>query len=138
MFDKDLNFFEKTQSKTERHDVAPLRFDLTIVPEIRMKMLAVPKDQRVGPVVINPRNGLPFSPDEYSRLWRVYAYTAGLPPEIKVMDIRAGALSDGQRRGATRTMLKNTAGHTNEDTTERYMRGGEDDSSKVVKLRREQ
>jgi hypothetical protein len=136
MFDKDLTFFEKVQSKTEQHGVGVLEFDLTLVPEVREKLIATPIDRRVGPVIVNPSSGFPYSADDWSRLWRKFAAQAGVPFEVKVMDTRAGAISHGSSKGATRTQLKGAAGHSNENTTERYMRTRDTDYSKVIQLRR--
>ena len=51
MFDRDVTCFTKVISKTRKSLTEPYTFSLTHTPEIRQRLLSIPKDQRTGPVI---------------------------------------------------------------------------------------
>jgi hypothetical protein len=53
-----------------------------------------------GPIIINDVTGLPWSPNEYRRKWRLVATAAGVPKNVWNMDSRSGAISEAIQAGA--------------------------------------
>jgi len=137
MIDRDMTTLSKTPSKTERSAPEVLIFDLTQIPELRTRLMAIPLDQRVGPVIKQP-NGVPFQQDRWSKLYRRYADRAGLPREILMMDTRAGAINHAKRHGATATQMQHQANHAQSSTTDRYVRERSASINSVIQMRRDQ
>lgn len=134
MIDKDITTLRKTPSKTERHGTPEMVFDLRMMPEIRARLQAIPVDQRVGPVIA--LNGVPFRARGYRDRFRKYARLAGVPDDVWLMDTRAGALTHAETLGASIKQIQHAAGHTNPNTTERYIRSREKNVTSVLQLRR--
>lgn len=134
MIDRDLTTLRKTPSKTQEYAPSALIFDLTILPDIRARLAAIPQDQRIGPVIKQP-NGLPFQRDRWAKLFRQYADVAGLPRELWMMDTRAGAINHAKRSGASQEDRQRQANHLKSETTERYTRGHDEVRNKVIALR---
>ena len=136
MINPEVTRIQKTISKTEGTTGIVKTFDLTAVPEIREMLLAFPEDQRVGPVITNPTTRLPYTRSGWSTAWRRYRAAAGVPAHVKNMGIRAAAITHGERSGATPFQLRDAAGHTDLKTTGRYIRGADEATDNVLKLRR--
>lgn len=136
MIDRDITTLTKTPSKTEDAMPDALEWDLTLVPDLRAELLAVPVAKRVGPVIIDP-NGLPYRRDTWADLWRTYADAAGVPKAVQIRDVRAGAINDAKRKGANMIQLQQQANHANATTTQRYVRERSDGANNVLKLRRD-
>lgn len=134
MVDRDVRTLTKTPSKTEGHDPEPLRFDLTVIPEVRERLLRTPPESRVGPIILN-RAGLPYTRNAWAHMWRKMARKAGIPDGIQVMDLRAGAITEGRLRGASPYDLRDAAGHSQLSTTDRYTRDRSAGSANVLKVR---
>jgi integrase len=137
MIDRDITVLRKTPSKTEEDLPDELVFDLTLLPEIRARLQAIPQEQRVGPV-IKDRHGMPYDRFAWSKLFRRFREAAGVPSDVWMMDTRAGAINDAKRAGASLEDRQRMANHASLDTTERYNRGHDEVRNKVIKLRREQ
>lgn len=134
MIDADITVLAKTQSKTGDYVPEPIIYDLRLVPDLRKRLLAVPEGRRVGPVIVD-RDGLPYRARHWARLWRKHATSAGVPEQIQMMDLRAGALTEAGGLGATPYDTRDAAGHTNVSTTDRYTRAKSEAVSRVLTLR---
>ncbi|MCJ8138566.1 tyrosine-type recombinase/integrase [Falsirhodobacter halotolerans] len=132
MVDKDLSVIRKTPSKTEASLVEVLEFP--VVPEIRVRLAAIPQDQRIGPV-IKMADGKPFEKRYWAALWRRFAKAAGVPDEVQMRDTRAGAINHARSLGATPMELQHQANHADFKTTERYVRERSSTIRKVIELR---
>ena len=133
MIDRDVTQIVKTPSKTEAHDPEPMVLDLTDLPEIRERLIAL--GRRAGPVFVN-RKGEPFESRTWAHLFRRFARQAGVPDDIWMMDTRAGAITEAKAKGASPYDLRDAAGHRQLSTTDRYARDRSAGSAKVLKLRR--
>lgn len=123
---------QKTTSKTG----AEIDIDLTLMPEIRERLLETPVEARIGPVILCPGTGKPYTQRHWANRWARYRKLAGLPDDIWSMDTRAGALTEGQRRGIDRGLLQQAATHKSAATTARYTRDASAAQRKVINLRR--
>lgn len=127
----DLILMMKT-SKTG----APAGHDLSAMPLVKAELDRIPKDKRIGAVVLNETTGMPYLSLVFSRNWRKVADQAGVPKEIWNRDSRAGAISEGDEAGAAVTDLQRMAGHTTAKMTGRYIRSAAVvTSQKVARLR---
>ncbi|MCB2111816.1 MAG: recombinase, partial [Rhodobacteraceae bacterium] len=57
------------------------------------------------------------------------------PDSVWMMDMRAGAISEADRMGASREQLSQAAQHADIATTGRYVRNRSDAAAKVIELR---
>lgn len=133
MISKDLTLIRKTPSKTERSMADEMEFDLTLLPDLRARLLAIPREERIGPVI--KRNGTPITPRHWLTLFRKFARAAGVPDEVWMMDTRSGAINHARRLGASPILLQHQANHTNMKTTDRYIRGRSESVREVIALR---
>ena len=137
MFDDDLTRLEKVISKTERSMPHPYTFDLTGLPEIRQRLLAIRPEAAVGPVIVTTRHKLPWDRHAWSNAWRRHAKAAGLPPEIQMRDTRAGGITEARAiEGLSPFDIRDAGQHANVSTTSGYARGRSDAANKVVAMRR--
>lgn len=135
MLDADMGVLVKVISKTAKSLPEPYQFDLTGTPEIRRRLAEIRPENAVGPVIISPRSGLPYTIYGWSQAWARFRKAAGVPKEIWMMDTRAGAVTEAKGLGVDPYMLRDAAQHKDVDTTSRYARSRSDAANKVVKLR---
>lgn len=115
---------------------ATVGHDLSAMPLVKAEIERVPKDKRIGAVVINETTGRPWLSLVFSRNWRRIANEAGVPTSIWNRDSRAGAITEGDEAGAAVSDLQRMAGHTTAKMTGRYIRSGAIvTSQKVSRLR---
>ncbi len=74
-------------------------FDLHDAPMVmkELELAAIPSRKRLGPVIVNEGNNLPWFPAEFRRWWRKIANEAGVPLNVKNMDSRLGRQIAGSR-----------------------------------------
>lgn len=106
-------------SKTVRTSGAAVTLDLSAMPLVMAEMARVPLDRRAGPLVVAERTGRPWRADVYAANFRKVRDAAGLPPTLWARDMRAGAITEGRRGGATIDDLAKQAGHRDSRTTAR-------------------
>lgn len=124
----------KMISKTERHEEREMVWNLGPVPDLLLRLNAIPEAQRVGPV-IKKADGQPYEVRHYRDLFRRYAIAAGVPEEVKLMDTRAGAITEAASLGANQIELQHAANHRDFKTTDRYIRSREAGANSVIGLR---
>lgn len=90
-----------------------------------------------GPVVLNDVTGMPWSPNEYRRKWRLVATKAGVPKNVWSMDSRSGAISEAIEAGAPIEFVRHAATHSDVSQTADYDRTQAEATAKVMKLRME-
>ncbi|MEQ9258411.1 MAG: recombinase [Roseovarius sp.] len=138
MFDKDLRGFSKVISKTAKSLPEPYYFDLAPLPEIRSRLLLLRPQEPVGPVILAMRSGgLPYTVSGWSQAWARMRKAAGLPQNIWMMDVRAGAVTEAKSLGVDPYALRDAAQHANVATTNRYSRNRSDGANQIVQLRHE-
>jgi hypothetical protein len=59
MIDREITTLRKTPSNTEDSLTEELEWDLTLSPDLRARLQTVPQDQRLGPVIKDPKPGIP-------------------------------------------------------------------------------
>jgi hypothetical protein len=116
MLDSDITRLRKVASKTEASAPDAMVFDLTLLPELRARLQAIPMSQRVGPV-IKDAAGKPYDTDAWSKLWRRFADRAGVPTDVWMMDIRAGAINHAKDAGASQEDRQRQANHATPEMT---------------------
>lgn len=137
MFDSNLTGFEKVISKTAKSLPEPYWFDLTPLPEIRERLNRIRPPRPVGPVIVTDRHGLPWDRHAWSNAWRRFKKAAGIEEDIRIMDARAGGITEAKSLGVDSYALRDASQHKEVSTTDRYARGRSDGANRVVKLRRE-
>jgi site-specific recombinase XerD len=90
-----------------------------------------------GPVCYCETNGLPWSPNEYRRKWRLVANEAGVPKSVTNMDSRAGGITEATEAGADIEHVKHAATHSDISQTQRYSRGATEKIAQVQAKRNE-
>lgn len=116
--------FRKLVSKTEETsgvEAAHTIWDYPILVE-EMAKIGWPSNPRLGPVVIDPRTGLPPPYFTCRYLFRRIANKAGIPVNVKMMDTRAGANTEAREAGATKEESMALLTHTQEHTNRGYLR----------------
>jgi hypothetical protein len=126
--------FRKLVSKTEEtsgvvavHRVA----DFPILLE-EMKQVGWPSERRAGPVIIDPRTGLPPPYWTCRYLFRRIATAAKIPEEVWNMDARAGANTEAYEAGVTKEEAMAMMTHTQENTNRGYLRNFEEQSHRAA------
>jgi hypothetical protein len=127
----------KMVSKTARSTAREAVCRLADYPDLMAELDRLPPERRVGPIVINERSGLPYTPEQARALFRLVARAAGLPDDLWNMDVRAGAVTEAYESGATTEGAMALAAHTQPSTSRRYLRDTLEQSSRVAKLRTE-
>jgi integrase len=120
----DENLILRLQpTKTEDTSEVSMTFDLTVCPMV-MEDLAHFTDARRkgGPIVVNPKTGLPYPSHGFKRGWKKDFAAAGLPAGMWNRDLRAGGVTENRRAGARKDDVQKIAGHTQPKTTEIYDR----------------
>lgn len=115
----------------------PVEHDLKLHPIVLEEIALIPKDKRVGPIIIAETTGEPFKHRNYTQRWRMVANAAGIPASIQNMDARAGAITEAYDLGAAETDVMKSAGHKNRQTSARYNRGTIKQTSRVALMRLE-
>lgn len=136
MIEPDMMGFSKVISKTEGSMPEPIRFDLSLLPEVRHRLRLLANAGRVGPVIVTESRGLPYRQDNRAQAWARIRDRLKLPKNLWMMDTRAGAVTEAKSRGADILSLRDAAQHANVSTTSRYARDREAGVAKIVKLRR--
>jgi hypothetical protein len=108
-------------TKTENTTAVEVRFDLSVCPMV-MEELARHAGDFTGPMIVNPRTGLPYTYLAFNDGWRKDFRAAGLPKGMWNRDMRAGGVTEGGRSGASKDDRRKVAGHAREETTEIYDR----------------
>jgi integrase len=106
-----------TRAKTQFTSGAEVVLDLTKLPMVLDELERVPQDERRGPLIVNPRTGLPYRHEYFRVVWRRSAAKAGIGLSVWNRDTRAGAVTEGRQAGALTDDLAKTAGHSDKRTT---------------------
>ena len=114
----------------------PVEIDLKLAPMIAAELQWLgPIEALSGPVVISEETGVPHTAVQFRRLWRKVANAAGIPPNVRNMDTRSGAITEAFQLGASGSMVRKVATHSQQSQTDAYNRGDAEDIAAVMKLR---
>ncbi|MCJ8335629.1 MAG: hypothetical protein MJH10_15545 [Epibacterium sp.] len=89
MFDSDVTQFSKVFSKTKKTLTEATTYDLALTPDIRARLLAIPREKRTGPVLVAP-SGLPPKNGFFTRNFKRLVRDLKLPDELQIRDTRSG------------------------------------------------
>ncbi|HTH62755.1 MAG TPA: tyrosine-type recombinase/integrase [Paraburkholderia sp.] len=108
-------------------DSSGVRVDFRITPEIDAVLARIREiDGRpsIGDaLVIHTKKGKPYAANTVLKAWKAAAERAGLASQrYTIKDIRAKALTDGERAGYDIKALQIAAAHTDEKMTETYIK----------------
>ncbi|MBN9027825.1 hypothetical protein [Kaistia nematophila] len=115
-----------------------MKIDTTLYPLISAEIARVKPADRIGPMIIDERSGLPYSEKEYSKRWRKIATAAGVPKEVWNRDSRAGGITEGRDAGAAVEDVSKHAAHTDATVTSRVYDRGELEASRRVATKRKE
>lgn len=125
-----------TPTKTAFTSGATVALDLTMMPMVVEELAKVPVESRRGPLIVNPRTGLPYRNWYFGDVWRRVRKSTGIRKEVWNRDMRAAGITEGRQAGAPTDDLAKTAGHANKRTTARvYDRDRLEAARRVAKAR---
>jgi integrase len=125
-----------TPTKTQFTSGASVMLDLNMMPMVVEELAKVPAEARRGPLIVNPRTGLPYRNWYFGDIWRRVRKITGIRKEVWNRDMRAAGVTEGRQAGAPTDDLAKTAGHANKRTTARvYDRDRLEAARRVAKAR---
>jgi hypothetical protein len=125
-----------TPTKTQFTSGAAVTLDLSVMPMVVEELAKVPAEARRGPLIVNPRTGLPYRNWYYGEVWRWVRKLTGIRKEVWNRDMRATGVTEGREAGAPTDDLAKQAGHANKRTTARvYDRDRLEAARRVAKAR---
>lgn len=134
----DQLVFRVTPTKTEKSSRARIVVDLQSCPMVMEEMARLPQGERRGPLIVNPRTGLPYRQWHFRDLWRRCADAAGIDSAVWNRDLRAGGITEARQAGAPTDDVAKLAGHANKRTTARvYDRDTVEAARRVAAARRQ-
>jgi integrase len=125
-----------TPAKTQFTSGATVALDLNMMPMVVEELAKVSADARRGPLIVNPRTGLPYRNWYFGEVRRRVREITGIAKEIWNRDMRAAGVTEGRPAGAPTDDLAKQAGHSNKRTTARvYDRDRLEAARRVAKAR---
>jgi hypothetical protein len=109
--------FRFTPAKTQFTSGAQVVLDLRLLPMVVEELEKVPEEARRGPLIVNPRTGLPYRNWYFGEVWRRVRKIAGIRKEVWNRDMRAAGVTEARQAGAPTDDLAKQAGHANKRTT---------------------
>jgi integrase len=106
-----------TPAKTQFTSGAMVSLDLHMMPMVVEELAKVPVEARRGPLIVNPRTGLPYRNWYFGEVWRQVRLITGIRKEVWNRDMRAAGVTEGRQAGAPTDDLAKQAGHANKRTT---------------------
>jgi hypothetical protein len=123
----------KPTSKSNFEEIA--EFDLNLIPLVMAELLCIPRESRIGAVILNETTRSPYLQREFARRFRNIARKVGIPDEIWNMDARAGAITDALDNGAEPADVMKAATHRHLSTSLIYDRDRLEKTNRVSKAR---
>jgi hypothetical protein len=125
-----------TPGKTERSSQARVILDLRSYAMVVEELAGISPEARKGPLIVNPRTGLPYRQWYFREVWRRSAAAADVSQTIWNRDLRAGGITEARQAGAPTDDVAKTAGHSSKRTTARvYDRDTLEAARRVAKAR---
>ncbi len=106
-----------TPSKTLMKTGLSVTYPLTQAPMVMEELKHCPENNRTGPVIVCEKNGRPFLPEAFSRMWSRDRKAAGLLSNIWARDLRASGISEARAAGVATDDAAKVAGHASTKTT---------------------
>ncbi len=131
-----------TPAKTQFTSGAAVTLDLKLLPMVVEELAKVPVEARHGPLIVNPRTGLPYRNWYYGEVWRRIRKITGIPKEIWNRDMRAAGVTEARQAaspsepGNMLDDIAKQAGHASKRTTGKvYDRDRLEAARRVAKAR---
>lgn len=125
-----------TPGKTEGSSQARVVLDLRSYAMVVEELAGIAPEARKGPLILNPRTGVPYRQWYFREVWRRCAAAAGVSRTIWNRDLRAGGITEARQAGAPTDDVAKTAGHSSKRTTARvYDRDTLEAARRVAKAR---
>ena len=109
-------------AKTQFTSGARVVLDLKMLPMVVEELAKVPLDARRGPLIVNPRTGLPYRNWYYGEVWRRVRKIAGIRKEVWNHDMRAAGATEARQGAALTDDVAKTLGDTKRTTARVYDR----------------
>ena len=109
-------------AKTQFTSGARVVLDLKMLPMVVEELAKVPLDARRGPLIVNPRTGLPYRNWYYGEVWRRVRKIAGIRKEVWNRDMRAAGATEARQGAALTDDVAKTLGDTKRTTARVYDR----------------
>jgi integrase len=129
-------------SKTQLTSGAEVVLDLKALPMVMEELAEVPEGGRRGPLIVNPRTGLPYRHEYFRVLWRKAAAKVGISATVWNRDTRAAGVTEARQAASPNEPsnilddVAKQAGHTTKRTTARvYDRDRLEAARRVVAAR---
>lgn len=113
----------------------PITIDLKQAPMVLAELRRLDIIPKRGPVIISEQQKRPYGSQWFRTKWRRLATKAGIPKNVRNMDTRSGAISEGVAAGAKLEHLRHAATHSDLSTTQNYDRSGVESIANVQRLR---
>ncbi len=91
-------------------------------PKLVAELALTPTAKRIGPIIINPKTGVPPTEAQCRRAFRRIAAEVGISDNVQGRDARAGADTEAYEAGATKEEAMALLTHTQESTNRGYLR----------------
>jgi hypothetical protein len=111
-----------TPSKTADTTEAKAVIDLRLCPMVLDELARIPQDKRTGPLIVDEATALPYHYEAFKKGWKADFKAAGIPKGLWGRDLRASAVTEARKGGASRDDASKVAAHANSKTTEIYDR----------------
>lgn len=127
--------FRYTPAKTQFTSGAKVALDLRMLPMVIEELAKMPEEARRGPLVVNPRIGLPYRNWYFGKVWRQVRNITGIRKEVWNRDMRAAGVTEARQGAAPIDDLAKTAGDTKRTTAKVYDRDRLEASRRVAQAR---
>jgi hypothetical protein len=124
-----------TPSKTQFTTGARGAVDFRASPMVLVELGNIPESARRGPLVINPKTGLPYTQRRFAEIWRKAANKAGIATTVWNRDLRAAAVTEAREGAAPTDDVTNVAAHSKRTTAKVYDRDHLEAHRRVMKAR---
>jgi hypothetical protein len=111
-----------TPAKTQFTSGAQVALDLKLMPMVMEELAKVPMEARRGPLIVNPRTGLPYRGWYYGRVWDKVRKLTGIPKTVWNRDLRAAGVTEAREADATNADVAKSIGDTERTTAKVYDR----------------
>jgi integrase len=107
----DQNVLRLTPGKTALTSGKGIAIDLNECPMVAEEFARIPPERRVGPMIVNEVTRRPYTAPAYTPIFRAIRNAAGIDESKWARDIRASAVTEGRRGGASIDDAARVAGH---------------------------
>jgi len=97
-----------TPTKTQFTSGAQVVLDVSTLPMVVEELAKVPPEARRGPLIVNPRTGLPYRNSYFGEVWRRVRKIGGISKEVWNRDMRAAAVTEARQAAAPTDDLPNS------------------------------